>query len=137
MAARDDVQRAAAALEKPQNDYMTRLETIRRALVAGSGEAARQLEVFSDRIGDLTIEELRELYDETFQRDTLAAIGPLISRFIRRPSSRADARVALDTLAPMLDRLEADRNPFAHVVRALCCLLLARVSHSRKERPFQ
>jgi nitrate reductase assembly molybdenum cofactor insertion protein NarJ len=129
MAVRDDIQRVASALEKPRRGYMKQLETNRTALVARFGEAARQLDVFADRITDLTIDELRELHDETFLRATLAEIRPLGLRLTRRPTSCGDARAALNTLAPMLDRLEADRNPFAHVVRALCCLLLARASH--------
>jgi hypothetical protein len=40
---------------------------------------------------------------------------------------RGDAAAALLALVPLLDRLEAERNPFVYVVRALCCLLLSRV----------
>ena len=126
--ARDDIQRVAAALDKPRKAYMKQLETLRTELVARSGEAARQLYLFADRVGELTLEEIRELYDATFLPETLTDIGPLSSRLSGRSTSGADARAALTTLVPMLDRLEADRNPFAHVLRALCCLLV-RASH--------
>ena len=136
MAARDDVQRVAAALERPCAGYMERLQRARMAMTMRSGEVARQLSVFADRIGDLTLDELRELHDETFQHAALASVEPLAVQLVRRPTSCADARAAVNALAPMLDRLEADRNPFAHVVRALCCLLLARANASQEERHF-
>lgn len=102
------MQRVAAALERPRAGYVAAIEAARRQIGDRSGEAARQLGLFVDRIGDLTRDELRELHDETFAGRTPAA--------------------TLAALAPLLDRLERDRNPFAHLVRALCCLLLRSAS---------
>jgi len=99
-------------------------------MAAESGEVVRQLDVFVDRVGDLTTEELRELYDETFREPALADVQALAARLARGPATAADARAAVNSLAPVLDRLEAHRNPFSHVVRALCCALLTRVSHA-------
>jgi nitrate reductase assembly molybdenum cofactor insertion protein NarJ len=127
MAARDDIQRVAAALEKPPTGYVKRLETVQKAMATRSREASRQLGVFVERVVDLTTEELRELHDETF-RDEKPVIRPLITRLAHRRTCRDEAGAALRALAPLLDRLEADRNPFAYVVRSLCCLLLDRVT---------
>ena len=124
MTSRDDVQRVAAALERPRAGYVAAIERARKAMAGRSGEASRQLGVFIDRVGDLTGDELRELYDETF--DAGAPLDTLTSQLTSRPAARADDAAALAVLTPLLDRLERDRNPFACLVRALCCLLLAR-----------
>jgi len=129
MAARDDVQRVAATLARPRAGYLRRVRAHAAALATRSGEAARQLGLFADRIGDLGTAELQELHDETFGPHggvaDAASVGVQLSR---HHASAAEARLALDMYARMLDRLEADRNPFAFVVRALCCVLLARAS---------
>lgn len=128
MAARDDVQRVAAALARPRTGYLKRVKADGTAIAARSGEAARQLGVFADRIADLTIAELRELHQETFGEGALENTGALAIRLARHRTDAADARLALDVLARVLDRLEVDRNPFAYVVRALCCVLMARAN---------
>jgi nitrate reductase assembly molybdenum cofactor insertion protein NarJ len=133
MAARDDVQRLAAALERPREGYLARLETTRTTLPPACGDAARQLVVFIDRIADLTTEQLGELYDETFRRDPATTIEPLATRLARRRTRPEDAPAALGILASRLDRLQADRNPFEHLVRALCCALRARAEDPRLE----
>ena len=135
MAARSDVQRVAEALVRPRAGYIARLERARAAIGGRSGEAARLLAVFITRVGDLTTDELRELYDETFgvrpQRRTVGrsrestAIWPVATRLAHLPPGPADVGDALSTLTQLLPRLEADRNPFAYAVKALCCLLLA------------
>jgi nitrate reductase assembly molybdenum cofactor insertion protein NarJ len=130
----DDIQRVAAVLERPRSGYRRRLEGTPRALATRSGEAARQLAVFAERVEALSIEELRELYDETFRGADLSGVGALASALVRRPADRAGARAALDALAPTLLRLAADRNPFAYAVRALCCVLLARAGEELLER---
>jgi len=128
MTARDDIQRVAMALTRPRAGHLDRLERARHAMAAKSGEVARQLGVFVDRVEDLTIDELRELYDETFRDTALADVQPLAARLARAPATGAEARTAVNALALALDRLEANRNPFSHVVRALCCALLAHAS---------
>jgi hypothetical protein len=107
----------------------------RAAAAVASGEAARQLDVFAGRIAGLTTEELRELHDETFAVPSVAAIGGLVTALAREGSALPEARGAADALAPALERLELDRNPFTYVVRALCCLLLAPVPHEESPCP--
>ena len=123
MTARDDIQRVAAALARPRAGHVERLERARSAMAAESGEVARQLDVFVDRVGDLTTEAFRE--------PALADVHVLAARLARGPATVAEARAAVNSLAPALDRLDANRNPFSHVVRALCCALLARANHAR------
>ena len=136
MAGPDDIQRVAATLERPEADYWERLELARAATMARSGEAARQLGVFAERIRDLTIDELPELYDETFRRGSLTGIEPLTRRLARRSADSADARTAVNALVPALDHLEADRNPFAYAVKALCCVLLVRANPASSPSTF-
>lgn len=134
MAARDDIQRLAAVLKRPGASHVAPLCDAQRAIAKGSGEAARQLGVFIDRVAELTSDELRELHDETFGEAPLRAVPAAAERLARGRASEADARASLDMLAPALEQLEADRNPFAYVVRALCCALLTRASHPRKDQ---
>jgi nitrate reductase assembly molybdenum cofactor insertion protein NarJ len=134
MAARDEIQHVAAALERPRPGYFLRFEHARTAVAARSGEAARQLGVFVERIADLTLDELRELHDETFGPAAMSRVLAVALALVRHPATCGDARLALNALTPMLERLEADRNPFAYVVRALCCLLLTRVDRSPMAR---
>ena len=125
MAAKDDIQRVAAALERPTIGYVKRLAQIQRTMAARSGEASRQLGGFIARIADLTIDQLRELHDETFRGDE-ATIGPLVERLVRGRTTCLEASVALTTFAGLLVRFESERNPHAYVVRALCVVLLGR-----------
>jgi nitrate reductase assembly molybdenum cofactor insertion protein NarJ len=126
MTDRDDVQHVAALLVRPGARYNRRVESARAALSPHACEALRQLGMFVDRVGDLSTGELRELYDETFRRGGPTTVEPLVARLSRRPAGEDDAREALRELTPLLERLDADRNPFAHVVRSLCCRLLDR-----------
>lgn len=121
----DDIQRVAAMLQRPRPTYLRRLDEARQMLAARSGEVSRQLEIFADRVGDLTAEELRELYDETF-RDEDLAIRRTLGRLVRTRTDDAAAGRALSALQPLLARLDAERNPLVHVARSLCCLLLQR-----------
>jgi len=139
MTARDDIQCLAAMLERPGTDHLAQVQGAVRAIASagGSGESSRQLSVFAERVADLTIEELRELHDETFRAGALAEVPGLATRLGSRRTTCAEARASLNALARALDRLEADRNPFAYVVRALCCALLTRASHPGKDRASQ
>lgn len=127
MPAADDIQRVAAVLQRPRAGYLRRLDTARQMLPAGAGEVSRQLEIFADRVGDLTAEELRELHDETFHNEG-AEIHRLLGRLVRTRTDGAAAGAAVSALEPLLVRLDAERNPLAHVVRSLCCLLLQRLA---------
>jgi hypothetical protein len=68
MTVRDDVQHVAALLARPRSGYARRVEAAQSALSPQACEALRQLGMFVDRVGDLSTDELRELYDETFRR---------------------------------------------------------------------
>ena len=76
------------------------------------------------------LEELRELYDETFHADQ-----PKIERLVQRLAGGhvgpLEAEAALEALAPVLDRLEQQRNPHGCAVRSLCCLLATRLDRAR------
>ena len=96
-------------------------------------EASRQLEVFLDRVGDLTADELRELYAETFGGEA-SAVRRLLVRLARTPNDGVESATAVAALGPLLERLEAERNPFAYVVRSLFCLLLLRLKASQFEQ---
>jgi nitrate reductase assembly molybdenum cofactor insertion protein NarJ len=134
---RNDVQSVAAALLKPRADYLSRLAGTRDAIASRSAEGARQLTVFLDRISDLSVEELRELHDETFNRRLPAELSGTAGRLAARPATARDVRRALDVLTLALSRLDADRNPLAYVVRALCFLLLARVTSDVPSQPVK
>jgi nitrate reductase assembly molybdenum cofactor insertion protein NarJ len=120
MAGTDDIQRVAAALDRSRDGDVRSRDVVRNLL--RSVEASRQLEVFLERVGDLTAEELRELYAETFHDET-SSDRRMLAGLARSPTNAAEAGVAVEALGSLLARLEAERNPFAYVVRSLCCLL--------------
>jgi nitrate reductase assembly molybdenum cofactor insertion protein NarJ len=125
--ARDDVQSVAAALLEPRQHYVARVARARDAVEAHSLEAARALTVFLDRIADLEPDELSELHDETFRAGWAADLRRTASALASGPASTAGTDEAIDVVTTALFRLEADRNPFAYVARALYCLLQSRV----------
>ena len=125
MAARSDVQRVAEVLVRPRAGYIARLDRARAAIGGRSAEAARLLGMFVNRVGDLSTDELGELYDETFPNRESTAIWRVARRLTHLPPGAADVRDALSTLTQLLPRLEVDRNPFVYALKALCCLLLA------------
>lgn len=127
----DDIERVAAALDRSRDGDLRCLDEVRSGL--RSVEASRQLEIFVERVGDLTAEELRELYAETFHGET-SSDRRLLAGLVRTPTDAAEAGVAVEALGSLLARLEAERNPFAYVVRSLCCLLLLRVKSSQLEQ---
>lgn len=122
----DDIQRVATLLQRPRPTYLRRLDEALQMLGGRSAEVSRQLEIFADRVGDLTAEELRELYDETF-RDEDSAIRHTLGRLVRARTDDRAASAAVNALQPLLARLDSERNPLAHIVRSLCWLLLQRL----------
>ena len=126
MAVADDIQRVAAMLQRPRPGYLRRLNAARQMMAAGAGDVSRQLEIFADRVGDLTADELRELHDETFHNEG-SDIRRLLGRLARTRTDGGAAGAAVSALEPLLARLDAERNPLAHVVRSLCFLLLQRL----------
>ena len=133
MPAADDIQRVAAVLQRPRAGYLRRVDAARQMLAAGAADVSRQLEMFADRVGDLTGEELRELHDETFHNEG-PEIHRMLGRLVRIRTDAAAATAALSALEPLLVRLDAERNPLAHVVRSLCCLLLQQLESPHVEK---
>ena len=129
----DDIQQVAAALGRPGAGYLRRLDEARQMIASRSIEASRQLEVFLNRVGDLTADELRELYAETFRGES-PAVRRLLVRLARTRTGDEESGAAVAALGRLLERLEAERNPFAYVVRSLCCLMLLRVKASQFEQ---
>jgi nitrate reductase assembly molybdenum cofactor insertion protein NarJ len=129
----DDIQRVAAMLQRPRPTYLRRLDETLQMLAGRSFEVSRQLEIFADRVGDLTAEELRELYDETFRQED-SAMRRTLGRLVRTRTDDAGAGAAVTALQPFLARLDAERNPLAHVVRSLCWLLLQRLQSPHLEK---
>jgi nitrate reductase assembly molybdenum cofactor insertion protein NarJ len=97
------------------------------ALAAGARrmppDAAEQVARFSERIADLSAEERRELFDETFGRPATADDR---RRFVALLKSSSDHDGASD-LWPLVERLGAallrDRNPYHHLIAAVGVLL--------------
>ena len=137
MAAQDDLQRIAAALQRPDARYRSRMERNAAALASHAGDAARQLSLFADRVAELSTAELQELHDETFGPGRAEHAASVAHDLRRHRTSPEDARVALDTFTRLLERLDADRNPFTLVVRALCCVLLARAREAQTIRDWR
>jgi nitrate reductase assembly molybdenum cofactor insertion protein NarJ len=128
MARQDAAASVAAVLQRPDEGFLAALADARAAASSQSVEASRQLEVFAGRIGDLALDELRELYDETFAQPATAGVVPRARQVASAVPRGAALREDIGVLAAAIDRLDADRNPFAYAARALCCLLLLGVS---------
>ena len=84
-------------------------------------EAAEQVARFSERIADLSPDERRELFEETFGsgRQVAAADRQRLASLLD-PLSSEDAG---PELWPLIDRLGArlvrDRNPYRHLIAAI------------------
>ena len=143
-------------LARPGDDHDELLARCREVAIAGA-EAGRFLGQFVDRVGELSLDERRELYDETH-----AAIGSphsgrsngsvpgggrifdALDEALRR-AGHAPGPVSDDLLIehvlPAVERilplLEAARNPFALLLKSICFAALAqiRVAASPQEQP--
>lgn len=124
MLAADALHQVAMVLTRPGADYLSLIENIRSAIASQSIDVARHLEVFIRRIQDLSPDELVELYDETFRGD-LASARELAATLATGSLANEEIVSLAKVLTVLLKRLEADRNPFAVPVRALCLSLAA------------
>jgi nitrate reductase assembly molybdenum cofactor insertion protein NarJ len=113
----------ALLLVRPGSGYRRQLAVAGRAFESVGGEGARQFGEFVRRVSDLSLDEFKELYDETFPHGCPLDVAAL-AHPAPTPSLPSETREALDVAILMLERLEHARNPFAWLVRALCCLLL-------------
>jgi hypothetical protein len=132
-------------LERPGDDYDDLLIRCRDA--AGMrAEAGRFLGQFADRIDDLSLDERRELYDETLAAITapvvprangslpyvtvLGALDEALQRAGRTPGA-ASAALLVEHVLPAIERmlpsLESARNPFALLLKAICFAVLDRL----------
>lgn len=122
----------ARALDVPGPDYQPAIEVVAEALTLVRLDAARMVRGFADRVVDLTVPELQELYSQTFDRPSLSENRP--AETLRR-LSYVDADVQPEfvarVVAPALERvlvvLEPERNPFALLIKAAYCLVLPAV----------
>ena len=124
MLAADAPLELARILKPPDNDYLSLLERIRSAIAPVSIDAARHLDIFIGRIQDLSPDELVELYEETFSGD-LTPARELVAALAARRLKNEEIVSVSKALTTLLERLDADRNPFAIPVKALCLLLAA------------
>ena len=133
MLAADALHQLAMVLKPPEADYLSLIERTQSAIAPASTDAARHLEVFVRRIQDLSPDELMELYDETFSGD-LSPARDLAATLATTPLANEEIVSVSTVLTSLLKRLEADRNPFAVVVRALCLVLAAESDSNRHDR---
>lgn len=89
-------------------------------------DAAEQVARFHERVADLSLDERRELFDETFGRAAAAEDRRRLVTVLEGPSPYS----AGSELWPLIDRLGArlrrDRNPYHHLIAAVG-VLAARV----------
>lgn len=116
----------AALISPPLPDYLESLDRVRAAVatadLASGGEAVRHFGRFLERVRDLDAEELAELYSVSFTPANAESLQRAAGD-LRRSGCGACPRV-LPVLEELLTPLEIDRNPFAGLFKALCCLLL-------------
>jgi nitrate reductase assembly molybdenum cofactor insertion protein NarJ len=125
MAATDHLERLAAVLVRPDEGYLGRIEALRETLTGQDGEAARQLGVFTARLTGLSVEELQELFDETFDACEVSALTAVARQLTESAPDRVPVLDVLITIEHLHSALEADRNPFVYLFKGLCCLVLA------------
>jgi hypothetical protein len=139
---------------RPGEDHPELLERCRDA-PGLPAEAGRFLTQFADRIGDLSVDERRELYEETLAVveprgqgsangslvpvSMLGALDEALRRVAEVPHAAADP-LLLEHVLPAIERvlpsLEAARNPFALLLKAICFVVLDRL-RAAETRPDQ
>jgi nitrate reductase assembly molybdenum cofactor insertion protein NarJ len=124
-----DLRLAAPLVKQPTPAYHAQLERAR--LAAGSHvDASRDFGRFAERLKDLAVDELEELYRETFAPADRGALADAAALFESAGPTGA-ATAALPVFERLLPSLAADRNPFTLLFKALCCLLIARSAAAR------
>jgi nitrate reductase assembly molybdenum cofactor insertion protein NarJ len=115
----------------PGPHYGADLERARAEATRHHLEAARHLGLFDERLRDLAPDELEELYRETFSPAEQAALAGAAGAMAGSPAS---AEAALAVLERLLPRLSVERNPYAPLFKAICCLLIAAATASEMGR---
>jgi nitrate reductase assembly molybdenum cofactor insertion protein NarJ len=124
MAAMHDFEQLATVMVRPDDGYLDRVEALRESLATRHGEAARQLGAFTARLAGLSVDELQELFDETFDARAAAAVSAL-GHYLAHAGGTVTVLDVLPMVERLLPALEADRNPFVYLFKAVCCLVLA------------
>jgi nitrate reductase assembly molybdenum cofactor insertion protein NarJ len=118
-----DVDLLAALLRAPGQDYLALVERMRLEVAGVAPEAARHFGMFAERVRELDEAELEELYRESF--------GPADAVALRHAAGQMPVAGcggcgdALQELERLLPALEAARNPFAVLFKAIVVLLIA------------
>jgi hypothetical protein len=124
MEARFNLRLLAPLVSRPTAGYQAQVERARIDAVARHPEAARPLGLFGDRLKDLAADELDELYGETFTLSDQAALADAAGVFLAGETG-GQAILTLPVFERLLPGLDAARNPFTLLFKALCCLLIA------------
>ena len=112
-----------ALLRPPDQGYLARIDRARHEATAVSLDAARHFGAFAERVHELDEAEFEELFRESF--------APADAVALRRAAEQIDRGgwLARHDVLPILGRLlaplDAARNPFAVLFKAICMLLLA------------
>ena len=85
----------ALLLVRPGSGYRRQLAAAGRAFESVGGEGARQFGEFVRRVSDLSLDEFKELYDETFPHGCPLDVAAL-TQPATTPSLPSEAREALD-----------------------------------------
>ena len=115
-----DVDLLAALLRPPDERYLALVERARLEAVPIAPEAARHLQHFAERVRALDEAELEELYRESFLPADAVALRHAADQMRQWGGGRA-----LPVLERLLGPLEAARNPFAVLFKAICFALPA------------
>jgi nitrate reductase assembly molybdenum cofactor insertion protein NarJ len=126
----------AALLRPPDAHFREHLASARVAL-GGVPPAVQLLDQFAARLEALALEDLQELFTETFSTDPPCAIELAPERLadllvqLDRPADRCTVRKdnvpsLVSTLARMATAFEDRRNPYGLVLRIVCWLLAGR-----------
>jgi len=128
-----DVDLLAALLRPPDERYLALVERARLEAVPASPEAARHFQHFAERVRALDEPELEELYRESFVPADAVALRHAADQ-MRQSGCPACGR-ALPVLERLLGPLEAARNPFAVLFKAICFAMPAPKALEAPEAP--
>lgn len=125
----DPLEMLATLFERPDEAYLGRVNDLVESLGGPHPVAGRQLTDFVGRLEGLTGAELRELHAQSFdcgedpRPSTVQVLGRL--KFVE-PDIRPGyvARVVVPTLERDLSRLDEQRNPFSHLLKATLAVAL-------------
>jgi hypothetical protein len=123
-----DAAALAGLMSPPMPGYLGLIDRMRAGPplangAPGGSDATRHFGQFADRVQDLDDDELKELYEVSFVPADALALRHAAHQ-VRQHGCQA-CPYALPVLQRLLAPLEAARNPFAPLFKALCCVMLA------------